>query len=45
MENKQVKEELKRVEFALRIKKEHKEGKLLLTAAGLKEVERILTNV
>ncbi len=44
MENKQVKEQLKRVEFALRIKREHTEGKVLLTNAGKKEIERILRN-
>lgn len=42
MENKLVKKQLKQVEFALRIKKAHKKGRVFLTPDGLKHVETLV---
>ena len=43
MENKQVKKQLKQVEFALRIKRAHKKGQVFLTQDGMKHVDKLVS--
>lgn len=42
MENKLVKKQPKQVEFALRIQKAHKKGRVFLTQDGIKHVESLV---